>query len=152
MYLNKVIIVGNLTREPELKSLPSGVKVLNFGVATNRNWKDKEGNKKEDVEFHNIVAFGKQAEVIQQWVKKGDQIYLEGRLQTRNWEEKETGKKIYKTEIILETFQFGAKRGGSDSKNKKDSEAVDGEESVATGQNSTDTGSPVEISPDDIPF
>ena len=105
MYLNKTIIIGNITREIELKALPSGIKVASFSVATNRSYKDKDGNKKEEVEFHNVVAFGKQAETVEKWFKKGSQILVEGRLQTRNWEA--DGHKNYRTEIMLENFGFG---------------------------------------------
>lgn len=105
MYLNKAVLVGNLTKDPELKSLESGMKVANFGIATNRTWKDKDGNKKEKADFHNIVAFGKTAEVIAQYIKKGNQILVEGRIETRTWEK--DGKTNYKTEIMLENFQFG---------------------------------------------
>lgn len=107
MYLNKVILVGNLTRDPELKALPSGIKVANFSIATNRSYKDKEGNKKDEVEFHNLVSFGKQAEVIEQWCKKSSQLMVEGRLSTKSWES--DGKKMYKTEIVVDNFQFGNK-------------------------------------------
>ncbi len=107
MYLNKVIIYGNLTRDPELKALPSGSQVAEFGVATNRVYKDKEGNKKEEADFHNIVSFGKQAEVIAKYLKKGRPIFLEGRIRTRSWEAKDGSGKRYKTEIVLENFQFG---------------------------------------------
>ena len=83
MYLNKAIIIGNLTRDPELKLLPSAVSVTSFGVATNRVYKDTDGNKKEEVEFHNVVVFGKQAETCNTYLKKGSQALIEGRLQTR---------------------------------------------------------------------
>lgn len=107
MYLNKVTLIGNLTRDVELKALPSGQSVISFSVATNRSWKDKDGNKQEAVEYHNIVCFGKQAEVIKQYCNKGDQILIEGRLQTQSWEK--DGVKHYKTEIVLENFTFGNK-------------------------------------------
>lgn len=107
MYLNKALIYGNLTRDPELRSTQGGTKVVSFGVATNRQWKDKDGSKKEEVEFHNVSAFGKQAEVIAQYLKKGSPIYIEGRIQTRSWEAE--GQKKYKTEIVVENFQFGPK-------------------------------------------
>ena len=94
MYLNKVIIIGNLTRDPELKALPSGTQVTNIGVATNRTWKDKEGNKQDAVEFHNVVAFGRTAEIINQYLKKGSSVLIEGRLQTQSWEDKETGQRF----------------------------------------------------------
>lgn len=112
MYLNRALIYGNLTRDPELKALPSGSKVAEFGVATNRVYKDKDGNKKEEVEFHNIVSFGRQAEVIAQYMKKGRPIFVEGRIRTRNWEAKDGTGKRYKTEIVLEQFQFGPSSGG----------------------------------------
>jgi len=86
MYLNKVFLYGNLTRDPELKALPSGSQVANFGIATNRTYKDKSGAKQEATEFHNIVAFGRTAEVIAQYMKKGRPIFVEGRIQTRSWE------------------------------------------------------------------
>ena len=107
MYLNKILLYGNLTRDPELKALPSGSKVAEFGIATNRTYKDKEGNKKEEVDFHNIVSFGRTAEVIAQYLKKGRPIFVEGRIRTRSWEAKDGTGKRYKTEIVLENFQFG---------------------------------------------
>ena len=107
MYVNKVILYGNLTRDPELKALPSGGQVAEFSVATNRTYKDKAGVKKEEVDFHNIVSFGKQAEVIAQYLKKGRPIFVEGRIRTRSWEAKDGTGKRYKTEIVLEQFQFG---------------------------------------------
>jgi len=111
MYLNKVQIIGNLTRDPELKSLPSGIKVVSGSLATNRVWKDQNGAKKEATEYHNFVAFGKPGELIAQYMKKGGSLYLEGRLQTRSWDDKE-GKKNYRTEIVVENFQFGPSGNG----------------------------------------
>ena len=108
MFLNKVIIYGNLTRDPELKSLPSGSAVTNFSVATNRKWKDKDGGQKESVEFHNIVVFGRQAETVAQYMRKGSGILIEGRLQIRSWET--DGVKKYRTEIVADRTQFGPKR------------------------------------------
>jgi len=105
LYLNSVTLIGNLTRSPEIKSLPSGMAVVNFSIATNRTWKDKDGIKQESVEFHNIVAFGKTAEIINNYVKKGDQIFVQGRLQTQSWEKDNV--KHYRTEVIVDTFQFG---------------------------------------------
>src|SRR3989338_1458181 len=107
MYLNKVLLYGNLTRDPELKALPSGSQVAEFAIATNRTYKDKNGAKQEEVDFHNIVAFGKTAEVIAQYLKKGRPIFIEGRIRTRSWEAKDGTGKRYKTEIVLEQFQFG---------------------------------------------
>ena len=109
MNLNKVFIIGNLTRNPELRSLPSGSSVCSFGVATNRIWKDNSGQKKEDVQFHNIVVFGKLAETISQYLTKGSLVFIEGRLETRSWEDN-SGNKHFKTEIIAERLQLGPKR------------------------------------------
>jgi single-strand DNA-binding protein len=113
MYLNKVLLIGNLTKDPDLKALPSGIKVTSFGLATNRSWKDQNGARQEAVEYHNLVAFGKQAETIKQYCRKGSSLMIEGRIQTRSWET--DGKKNYKTEIIVENFQFGPKTGVSSS-------------------------------------
>lgn len=107
MYLNKVFLYGNLTRDPEVKALPSGTQVANFGLATNRVYKDKNGAKQEAVEFHNVVAFGRLAELIGQYMKKGRPLFVEGRMQTRSWDDQASGQKRYKTEVVLETFQFG---------------------------------------------
>ena len=111
MYLNKATIIGNLTRDPELKALPSGQKVASFSIATNRTWKDNNGAKQEAVEYHNVIAFGKQAEVIAQYCTKGSQLLVEGRIQTRSWEKDEI--KHYRTEIVVENFQFGSKPSDS---------------------------------------
>ncbi|HXK35238.1 MAG TPA: single-stranded DNA-binding protein [Candidatus Paceibacterota bacterium] len=114
MYLNKALLIGNLTRDPELKSLPSGIKVCSFGLATNRVWRDQAGAKKESTEFHNIVVFGRQAETTAQYLKKGASALIEGRIQTRSWED-QSGVKKYRTEVIAERVQFGPKGGGSGS-------------------------------------
>ena len=106
MNINKAFLFGNLTRDPELKSLPSGIKVVSFGVATNRTWKDKNGAKQESVTFHNVVAYGKTAEVIAQYLKKGRSIFVEGRIDNRSWDDKTDGTKKYRTEIIVENFQL----------------------------------------------
>jgi len=128
MYLNKCILYGNLTKAPELKALPSGISVCGFSIATNRSYKDKNGAKQENVEYHNIVAFGKTAELINQYMTKGSPIYLEGRIQTRSWDDKE-GKKNYRTEIVVESMQFGPKREGTtptQSKFQKDTDELQG--------------------------
>ena len=113
MYLNQVSIIGNLTRDPELKKLPNGTSVANFSVATNRVWYDAQKQKQEAVEYHNIVAFGKQAENIAQYMKKGSSILIQGRLQTQSWEDQATQKKMYRTEIVAENVQFGSKPTGN---------------------------------------
>lgn len=108
MYLNKVFIIGNLTRDPELKAIPSGIKVCSFSVATNRVWKDKNGAKQEAADYHNIVVFGRQAETVAQYMKKGSQVMIEGRMQTRSWDDSATNTKKYRTEVIADRVQFGS--------------------------------------------
>ena len=112
MYINKAIIYGNLTRDPELKSLPSGMQVCEFAVATNRVWKDKNGVKQESTDYHNIVVFGRQAELVKQYLYKGSGVFLEGRIQTRSWDAQD-GTKKYRTEIVADRIQFGPKSGSS---------------------------------------
>ena len=144
MQLNKVTLIGNITKDIELKSLPSGIKVASFGLATNRTWKDKEGNKQEQAEFHNIIAFGKQAETISQYCGKGDQLFIEGRLQTRSWD-KEDGTKAYRTEIVLENFQFGNKI------EKKETQTPQQIDEERPNEDVIDLDGRV-LNPDDIPF
>lgn len=102
MYsLNKAQLIGNLTRDPEVRQTPNGQMVATIGVATNRAWKDQSGNRQEATEFHNLVAWGRLAEVCGQYLKKGMKAFFEGRLQTRSWDD-ESGKKNYRTEIVIE--------------------------------------------------
>lgn len=154
MYLNKVILYGNLTRDPEVKALPSGQQVATFGIATNRSYKDKNGQKQESTEFHNIVAFGRTADVIGQYFKKGRPIYVEGRLQTRSWDDKDSGKKNYRTEIVLENFQFGADGGRSGGGAAGGASYEQGSSApAATAKGGEEIQYPdEEINPEDIPF
>lgn len=110
MNLNKVFIIGNLTRNPELRTLPSGAPVTSFGVATNRVWKNQQGEKQEEVQFHNVVVFGKQAEIANQYLAKGRMVFIEGRLKTSVWDAQD-GTKRSRTEIISERIQFGPRTG-----------------------------------------
>ena len=112
MDLNRASIIGRLTRDPELKSLSTGNAVTSFGVATNRVWNDKSGQKQEQVEFHNVVLWGRLAEVASQYMKKGARIYIEGRLQTRDWTG-DDGVKKYRTEIVGSSMiMLDSARGG----------------------------------------
>lgn len=151
MYLNKAFIYGNLTRDPEMRALPSGQQVANFSVATNRVYKDRDGAKKEQVEYHNVVAFGRQADVIGQYMKKGKALFIEGRIQTRSWEAE--GKKNYRTEIVLENFQFGpmgaGMGGGSQSSSRSDESR---EEAPQQDPGEAIAYPDEEINPEDIPF
>lgn len=145
MYLNKAFIFGNLTRDPELKSLPSGAAVTNFAIATNRVWKDKEGKTQESVDFHNIVVFGRQAETVSQYLRKGSSALIEGRIQTRSWEGQD-GVKKYRTEIVADRVQFGPRSGAAANvTNKK--ESGEKKEELDTIQYPEE-----DINPEDIPF
>lgn len=161
MYLNKVYILGNLTRDPELKSLPSGMQVATFGMATNRVYKDKDGNKQEQTEFHNIVVFGRTGELCAQYLRKGASALIDGRIQTRSWEQ--NGEKKYRTEIVADNVQFGDRRqsdGNSGSYQQK--EGVSAAPTATAKPANTAAASPAkhdaieypdeEINPDDIPF
>lgn len=146
MYLNKAIVIGNLTRDPELKSLPSGIKVCSFSLATNRVWKDANGNKQESADYHNVVVFGRQAETVAQYMKKGNSILVEGRMQTRSWDDKNSGEKKYRTEIIADKTQFGPK--GAQGGDYQPKEAPKQQE-----ENLDSIDYPEEdINPEDIPF
>lgn len=153
MYLNKAFIIGNLTRDPELKALPSGTKVCSFSLATNRTYKDKDGARKDATEFHNIVAFAKLGELSAQYLKKGQQALVEGRIQTRSWDA-QNGEKKYRTEVIAENIQFGWKSApGSGS-----GPAASGKDAPMEGKGKDGAPSETieypseEINPDDIPF
>lgn len=109
MNLNKAILIGRLVRDPELRSLPSGQNVCNFSIATSRFWSDRAtSERKEKTEFHNIVAWGRQAEIINQYLSKGSLVLIEGRIETRSWEGTD-GNRRYRTEIIAENIQLGPK-------------------------------------------
>lgn len=142
--VNKVILVGNLGRDPESRSLPSGQSVVNFSLATSRRYKDRDGNRKDETEWHNIVVFGKQAEIAGQYLTKGKMVFVEGRIQTRSWDDKESGKKQYKTEIICENFQMLGSKGDGSGGGSRDA----GGSAPAGGAN--DPGH--EFPDDDIPF
>lgn len=149
MYLNKAIIIGNLTRDPELRSLPSGIKVCSFSLATNRVWKDKSGVRQESADYHNVVVFGRQAETVAQYMKKGSSMLVEGRIQTRSWEDKTSGEKKYRTEIIAERTQFGPKgsgSGGGGASGVASPKAVEDQEVDVIEYPEED------INPEDIPF
>jgi single-strand DNA-binding protein len=153
MYLNKAIVYGNLTRDPELKAIPSGSKVATFSVATNRVWKDKAGVRQEAVDYHNVVVFGRQAETVSQYLKKGSGAMIEGRMQTRSWEGPD-GQKKYRTEIVADRIQFGPRSGNAASVPSVKSDA--GSEAPPSDNPPTPTEAieypEEEINPDDIPF
>jgi single-strand DNA-binding protein len=148
--VNKVILVGNLGRDPEIRSLPSGQPVASFSVATSRRFKDRDGQRQEQTEWHNVVCFGKQAEIAGQYLVKGKQVFIEGRIQTRSWDDKNTGEKKYRTEIICENFQMlgggpggGGGRGGGMGQGAPDYDSEPSYGGGGGGGGGTD---------DDIPF
>lgn len=149
MYLNKAMIYGNLTRDPELKSLPSGMQVCSFSLATNRKYKDRDGKFVEATDYHNIVVFGRQAETSAQYLKKGAGAFVEGRLQTQSWEK--DGQKQYRTEIVADRVQFGPRTGGG-------SGAPAPAQNAGTSAPDDRVGGKMpeypeeEINPEDIPF
>jgi single-strand DNA-binding protein len=163
MNINKVTIAGNITKPIELKSLPSGVKVAQITLATNRTYKDKTDNKVEEVQFVDFVSFGKQAETLAEYCVKGQNMYFVGRLSNRSWD-KLDGSKGYKTEIILEEFQFGQRPDGAKKVVKKEDEGADNqgyegfeytEDKKKKEDNFSDTLDDLydgEIDPNDIPF
>lgn len=150
MYLNKVYLYGNLTRDPELKSLPNGNKVTSFSLATNRVYKDQAGARQEQTEYHNIVVFGRQAETSAQYLKKGQGVMIEGRIQTRSWDDKTTGEKKYRTEIIADAVQFGPK-GGSGGETGGFTPSAPKEAAAAPDLDTIDYGD-ANVNVDDIPF
>jgi single-strand DNA-binding protein len=111
MNLNKAFLIGRLTGDPQTKSLPSGQQVCNFGLATSRFFTDKSGQKQQQTDFHNIVLFGRLAEIASQYLTKGSLVFIEGRIRTRNWQDG-TGNKRYRTEIVAERIQLGPKAAG----------------------------------------
>ncbi|MEX0887886.1 MAG: single-stranded DNA-binding protein [Patescibacteria group bacterium] len=160
--VNKAILIGNLTRDPEMRYTPDGQAVCSFGLATNRKWKTKEGEQKEEVEFHNLVAWRKLAEICSQFLKKGSKVYLEGRLQTRSWEGKD-GVTRQRTEVVLDDMVMLDSKGAPveeglpeqpapaeeetqlpDEKEGKLSEAKEKKSDKGTGSE--------EVSEDEIPF
>lgn len=143
MNLNKAQLIGRVTNDPEMKALPSGMSVVKFGLATNHVYKTKEGEKKETTQFHNCVAFGKVAEIIGQWVQKGQEVYVDGRIEYRTWDKKD-GTKGYATEIVLENFQMGAKAKGGAGRTEESHEKASEIPSIDVTEG--------EIKSEDLPF
>lgn len=160
--LNSAQVIGNLTRDPEVRQTPNGQTVATIGLATNRSWTNKTTNEKqEEVEFHNIVVWGKLAEICQQYLKKGSKVYFQGRLKTRSWEDPD-GKKNYRTEIVAENMIMLGSRGeggGAGSYAPPAQQATSSAaQADASGDDSAagDKGAPApaeeEIKIDDLPF
>lgn len=140
--VNKVILIGNLTRDIELKSLPSGSAIAQIGLAVNREWKDKDGEKKEEVTFVDCEAWGKTAEVMAKYLAKGRPVFIEGRLKLDQWEDKD-GSKRSKIKVVVESFQFlGSGKGGDD----------DAKPAKSGGFKQPGTEKGGGMSPDDVPL
>lgn len=146
MFINQATIFGNITRDPEMKALPSGQSVTSFSIATNKKYKDKDGNQQEQVQYHNIVCWGKTAENVAKYMTKGSSIYVQGELQTRSWEK--DGQKHYRTEINAFTVQFGPKKGDGQQSAPAPTQAP---ASAPADQDVPDYPEE-EINPEDIPF
>lgn len=144
MNLNKVFLIGRLTADPQLRTTPSGDQVATFSIATNRNWTDRSGQRKEAAEYHNIVVWGRQAEIVNQFLKKGGLVFVEGRLQTRSWEGKD-GQMRKTTEIIGERIQLGPRKITEATVPEEESQAKSGEMPVIDLEEG-------DIKPEDLPF
>ncbi len=159
MSLNKVQIIGNLTRDPELRQIPGGQVVATFGVATNFTWNDSSGQKQTKTEFHNVVVWRRLAEICAQYLKKGSKAYFEGRLQTRDWEG-EDGVKRYRTEIVVDNMIMLDSRGNPMGDNgmqavpmERSAGGIDQDDSSSQETaNASSGGSEEEVSIDDLPF
>jgi single-strand DNA-binding protein len=147
--VNKVILLGNLGADPELKYTPSNQAVCNLRIATNEVWKDKAGAKQERVEWHRVTCWGQTAENCGKYLAKGRSVYIEGKLQTRSWEDSKTGEKKYATEIVAERVQF---IGGGEEKKSGGGWARKGEASDSGAAGAPDDGPPAPEDNSDIPF
>jgi single-strand DNA-binding protein len=149
--INKVILVGNVGKDPEVKLLPSGLPVANLGLATSERFKDKTGEWQDRTEWHNLTAYQRTAEIIRDYVKKGAKLYVEGRIQTRSWDDQATGQKKYRTEIIVNDIMLlsgrGAEDGGGSGGSRSNSSSFD---QRAPAHHEEFAGT--EITDDDIPF
>jgi single-strand DNA-binding protein len=153
--VNKVILLGNVGKEPEFKMLPSGQGVANFSIATAERYKDKGGEWQERTEWHNLVAYAKLAEIVRDYVKKGSKLYIEGRITTRSWDDKESGKKVYRTEIVIGDLSLLSGRGegeggGNYSRSNSSSSSTASFDNRQSGPD--DYAHSAEITDDDIPF
>lgn len=152
MDLNKVMLIGNITQDPEVRTTPSGASVTSFGLATNLVWTDKSGQKQEKAEFHNIVAWRRLAEIMGQYLHKGSKVYIEGRLQTNSWDD-QSGNKKYRTEVVADNMIMLDRKGasGGGSSNESNQPSYNREEPPAPQQQGSQS-TEEEISVEDIPF
>ena len=149
---NKVILVGNLTRDPELRYTPKGTAVARIGLAVNRTWKSESGETKEETTFVDVDAFGRQAEVISQYLKKGSPLLLEGRLRLDQWDDKQTGQKRSRLGVVLESFQFLGGGRGEGGGERRAPAATAASPVAATAASADSDAPPLGESEDDVPF
>ncbi|HLW55174.1 MAG TPA: single-stranded DNA-binding protein [Candidatus Angelobacter sp.] len=151
--VNKVILIGNLGKDPEVKYTPSGTPVAKFSLATNEKYKDKSGEWQERTEWHNIVVWQRLAEIVGEYVKKGSKIYVEGRLQTSSWEDKQSGEKKYRTEIVVNDLVLLSGRGeGQGDGEGRASRGASAASSFDQRPAHAEEPHPAEITDEDIPF
>ena len=151
--VNKVILLGNVGKDPEIKSLPSGATVANFSLATTERYKDKSGEWQDRTEWHNLVAYQRTAEIIRDYTEKGSKLYVEGKLSTRSWEDKESGKTIHRTEIVaLDIGLLSSKNGGSGDRNGIREKSGPPAGSRSQGGYDYSPGDGLGIDSSDIPF
>ena len=156
--VNKVTLLGNLGKDPEVKFLPSGQAVANFTIATSDRYKDKAGEWQDRTEWHNVVAYARTAEIVRDYVKKGNKVYVEGRLTTRSWDDKDSGKKVYRTEIVVNDLVLisgrgeGEGGGGSYSRQSSGAGSSSGDKSGGYAQQAPPDYGDTGITDDDIPF
>jgi len=148
--VNKVILLGNVGKDPEIRATPNGVTVANFSLATSDRFQDAQGNWQDRTEWHNLVAFKNLAEIVSKYVKKGSKLYIEGKIQTRSWEDKETKAKRYKTEIIVNDLSLLSAREDGGGPYNRSSSATHEDQRQPAGAD--DYSQAAEISDDDIPF
>lgn len=155
MDLNKVMIIGRLTRDPESTTTPQGTPLAKFSVATSRVWKDQQGQKKEASEFHNCIAWRRLAEITSQYLKKGRQVYLEGHLQTTSWDDKNSGQKRYRTEIVVDNMIMLGSKGDNAPTNSQSQPEESSDFNTPQPMPAMSVSGPIsdeEIRIEDIPF
>ncbi len=150
--VNKVILVGHLGKDPEVKYTPSGTPVAKFTLATNERFKDKDGNWQDRTEWHSLVAWQRTAEIIGEYCKKGSQIYVEGRLKTDSWDDKETGQKKYRTDIVVNDLVLLGGRGGSGGGGGQGFDQSRQSSGNSMDQRASEPEHASQITDDDIPF
>lgn len=169
MNLNKVLLIGRLTQDPQLRSTPSGQQVATLSIATNRTWNDKAGARQEATEYHTVIVWGRQAEIASQFLKKGSTVYIEGRLQTRSWQDKQ-GQTRKTTEIVAERLQLGPrpqglpgqgsganfsaapKSQGVDVASKEEIPTIEIESGTPSADGVSASEGAEEVKPEDLPF